>query len=81
MGRSIIFGQLLPDRVSEEWPRHEIGIVWQIRLPRVILVALAGAGLSVAGTTIQSLVRDPLADPYLLGISSGACAGAVFMLL
>ncbi len=78
---SIIFGQLFPDIVSGEWPRNEIGIVWQIRLPRVILGALVGAGLSVAGTTIQSLVRNPLADPYLLGISSGACTGAVFMLL
>ncbi len=78
---SIIFSQILPGITNSDWPRNEIGIVWQIRLPRVILGALVGAGLSVAGTTIQSLVRNPLADPYLLGISSGACTGAVFVLL
>ncbi|PIE42901.1 MAG: ABC transporter permease [Gammaproteobacteria bacterium] len=78
---SIIFDQMFPNILNGDWPRNEIGIVWQIRLPRVILGALVGAGLAVAGTTIQSLVRNPLADPYLLGISSGACTGAVFVLL
>ncbi len=78
---SIIFHQLFPESMPGDWPRNEIGIVWQIRLPRVILGALVGAGLAVAGTTIQSLVRNPLADPYLLGISSGACTGAVLAIL
>jgi iron complex transport system permease protein len=51
-------------------------IVWGIRVPRVLLGALVGAGLALAGTVIQTLVRYPLADPYLLGISSGASVGA-----
>ncbi|MFH8985390.1 FecCD family ABC transporter permease [Streptomyces varsoviensis] len=52
-------------------------IVWQLRLPRALLAALVGAGLGVVGTAVQALVRNPLADPYLLGISSGASLGAV----
>ncbi|STD14072.1 Probable ABC transporter permease protein HI_1471 [Dermatophilus congolensis] len=51
-------------------------IVWELRLPRAILAIAAGAGLAIAGTAIQTLVRNPLADPYLLGISSGASVGA-----
>lgn len=51
-------------------------IIWNIRLPRVLLAAIVGAGLSLAGTIIQTLVRNPLADPFLLGISSGAGMGA-----
>lgn len=47
-------------------------IIWQIRLPRVLMAALVGAGLSVSGAVYQSLLRNPLADPYLLGVSSGA---------
>jgi len=51
-------------------------IVWEIRLPRTLLALVVGAGLAVAGTGIQTLVRNPLADPYLLGVSSGASVGA-----
>ncbi len=61
--------------------QNEISIVWQIRFPRVLTGAVVGAGLALAGTVIQSLVRNSLADPYLLGISSGACTGAVFTIL
>ncbi|WP_431677062.1 FecCD family ABC transporter permease [Kitasatospora sp. KL5] len=52
-------------------------IVWQLRTPRALLAALVGAGLGLVGTAVQALVRNPLADPYLLGISSGATLGAV----
>ncbi|KUJ69629.1 ABC transporter permease [Streptomyces albus subsp. albus] len=52
-------------------------IVWQLRLPRALLAALVGAGLGLVGTAVQALVRNPLADPYLLGVSSGASLGAV----
>ncbi|MDH6554606.1 iron complex transport system permease protein [Streptomyces sp. SAI-041] len=52
-------------------------IVWQLRAPRALLAALVGAGLGLVGTAVQALVRNPLADPYLLGISSGASLGAV----
>ncbi len=51
-------------------------IVWNIRAPRVLLAAIVGAGLAIAGTVVQTLVRNPLADPYLLGVSSGASVGA-----
>ncbi|XVQ06764.1 FecCD family ABC transporter permease [Spirillospora sp. CA-255316] len=52
-------------------------IVWTIRTPRVLLAALVGAGLSAVGVAIQALVRNALADPFVLGISSGASVGAV----
>ncbi|ASF08787.1 putative ABC transporter permease protein [Nocardia brasiliensis NBRC 14402] len=51
-------------------------IVWQLRVPRTLLAAIVGAGLALAGTAMQTLVRNPLADPYLLGVSSGAGVGA-----
>ncbi len=56
-------------------------IVWQIRLPEVLLAALVGATLTTAGTVVQVLVRNALADPFLLGISSGASVGATAVLL
>ncbi|GGG73583.1 FecCD family ABC transporter permease [Corynebacterium pelargi] len=52
-------------------------IVWEERLPRAILAALCGAGLGLCGVIMQSLLRNPLADPYILGVSSGASTGAV----
>ncbi|PTX51483.1 iron complex transport system permease protein [Melghirimyces profundicolus] len=51
-------------------------IVWHIRLPRVILAAMVGAALAGAGVVFQGLLRNPLADPYILGVSSGAALGA-----
>ena len=51
-------------------------IVWELRLPRALLAVVVGAGLSIAGCAVQTLVRNPLADPYLLGVSSGASVGA-----
>ena len=56
-------------------------IVWQIRLPRVLLAAVVGAALTTSGTVLQALVRNPLADPFILGISSGASVGATAVLL
>jgi ABC-type Fe3+-siderophore transport system permease subunit len=55
-------------------------IVREIRLPRVLLAMLVGAALSVSGTGLQALLRNPLADPYVLGISSGAALGAILAL-
>ena len=52
-------------------------VVLKLRLPRILLAALAGAGLSVAGASFQALTRNPLADPSLLGVSSGAAFGVV----
>ncbi len=50
-------------------------IVWRLRMPRVVLASLVGGGLAVVGVAMQALVRNPLAEPYVLGISSGAAAG------
>lgn len=52
-------------------------IVWKIRMPRVVLAGLVGASLAIAGAAFQSLLKNPLADPYTLGVSSGASVGAV----
>lgn len=60
-------------------PMYE-NIVMSIRLPRVILAGLVGASLAIAGAAFQGLLRNPLADPYTLGVSSGASVGAVFTL-
>lgn len=56
-------------------------IVWELRLPRAVTAAAVGAGLALVGVAMQALTRTPLADPYLLGISSGATLGAVSVLL
>ncbi|AWV91080.1 iron ABC transporter [Bradymonas sediminis] len=56
-------------------------IVWSIRLPRVLLAALVGASLALAGASLQGLFRNPLADPGLIGISSGAASGAALALV
>ncbi len=55
-------------------------IVWRVRLPRVLLAALVGASLSAAGALFQGLLRNPLADPFVLGISGGAALAGVFVL-
>lgn len=56
-------------------------IVWQLRMPRVVGAAATGAGLALAGAVLQSLTRNDLADPYLLGISGGATVGAVSVIV
>ena len=60
-------------------PVHDI--VWLLRLPRLVLAALVGMGLSVCGVIMQAVVKNPLADPYILGISSGASLGATAAIL
>lgn len=62
---------------GEEWQRQ---IVVHLRLPRMLLGALVGGGLALAGATFQALLRNPLAEPYILGISGGASVGAVLVL-
>lgn len=55
-------------------------ILWNIRMPRVVLAGLVGASLAIAGAAFQGLLKNPLADPYTLGVSSGASVGAVMTL-
>lgn len=57
------------------------GIVWELRMPRILTAAAVGAGLALSGTVMQAITRNPLADPYLLGLSSGASLGAVAVIL
>ena len=56
-------------------------IFWQVRLPRVCLAGIVGAALSVAGAGFQALLRNPLADPFLLGVSGGGALGAIIAIL
>jgi iron complex transport system permease protein len=56
-------------------------VVWELRAPRVLLAAVAGAGLATCGAVLQAVTRNALAEPYLLGISSGASTGAVLVLV
>ncbi|MEM0528748.1 iron ABC transporter permease [Zongyangia sp. HA2173] len=60
---------------------NEVAVVWEIRLPRILCGILVGMGLSVAGVIFQSLLRNPLADPYTLGVSTGAAFGASLAIL
>ena len=62
---------------SEDAPRGLSLIVWQWRIPRVLAVGMIGAGLALSGALMQTALRNPMADPYLMGLSSGASAAAV----
>ncbi|MGJ8692285.1 MAG: FecCD family ABC transporter permease [Thalassotalea sp.] len=55
-------------------------IIWQLRMPRTLLAFIAGAGLAMSGVILQTVTRNPLADPYLFGISSGASFGVVLLI-
>ena len=71
-------GSLIPAEDIE--PAHRM-IVLNLRLPRIILSALVGAGLSVVGAVLQGMFKNPMADPYVLGISSGASLGATIAIV
>jgi iron complex transport system permease protein len=73
-------GRALGDRLGlpvQPLPRLLDSLIWDLRLPRVLLAALVGAALAVCGAALQGVTRNALADPYLLGVSNGASAGAV----
>ncbi|WP_282874526.1 FecCD family ABC transporter permease [Pseudomonas peli] len=77
-----ILGQRLLDlQPAQAVSSAQDSIVWLIRAPRVVLGALVGAGLALVGTALQAVTRNPLADPHLLGVSSGAALGAVIVVL
>ena len=64
--------------IEQDWPNSFGAIINAVRLPHTILVALTGAALASSGAAYQGLFRNPLADPYLIGVASGAGLGAVF---
>lgn len=73
--------RVAPGLVASDWSAGRANIVWEIRFPRVILAGLVGAGLGLVGAALQAVTRNPLADPHLLGISSGGAFGAIAALL
>lgn len=76
----IVISKLFPGTLTPDWTPVQEQIVWVFRLPRALLAVLVGAALSVSGTALQALVRNPLADPYTFGISTGASVGAVLVI-
>lgn len=77
----VVLNKTFPDLIEETWSRGREAIVWEIRFPRALLASMVGAGLAIVGAALQSVTRNPLADPHLLGISSGGAFGAVLALL
>lgn len=77
----VLANHLSPGLVTPDWAQGREAIVWDIRFPRALLAALVGAGLGITGAALQSVTRNPLADPHLLGISSGGAFGAIAALL
>ncbi|GAB7039606.1 MULTISPECIES: FecCD family ABC transporter permease [Catenuloplanes] len=76
-----IIGHKTLAMTAGDWTPPQEAIVWQVRLPRVLLGMTVGAGLAICGVALQAMVRNVLADPYLLGINSGASSGAAAALL
>jgi iron complex transport system permease protein len=71
----ILLSRLPGLTLTPTWPETHGMIIWDIRLPRVIMAALAGMALSVGGGAYQGLFKNPLADPYVLGVSAGSALG------
>lgn len=77
-----IVGHHVIGRPKEQtWPRSSDAIIWDVRTPRVLLGAIVGAILAISGMTLQAIIRNPLAEPYILGVSAGASTGAAAAIL
>lgn len=77
----IILSHLPGVELTQTWTHGQDTIVWQIRLPRVVIAGLVGLGLAMSGSMYQGLFRNPLADPYLIGVAAGAGLGATIMFI
>jgi iron complex transport system permease protein len=77
----VLLSKLSPELVEATWSKGREAIVWDIRFPRALLAMMVGAGLAIVGASLQAVTRNPLADPHLLGISSGGAFGAILALL
>jgi iron complex transport system permease protein len=73
----ILATRLLGLPLAETWPATDATIIFELRLPRVLTAMLVGGGLALAGAVFQALLRNPLADPYIIGTAAGASLGAV----
>lgn len=78
---SIVLHKLSLVPITPDWTEGRENIVWDLRLPRALLATMVGAGLGMAGAVMQSVTRNPLADPHLLGVSAGAGFGANLAIL
>lgn len=77
----VLLNKLMPGMIEATWSQGREAIVWDIRFPRALLAMMVGAGLGLVGASLQAVTRNPLADPHLLGISSGGAFGAILALL
>ncbi|MFY1632275.1 FecCD family ABC transporter permease [Solwaraspora sp. WMMB335] len=77
---AVIANHVIPARVGSSATDVQARIVWEFRLPRALLGLVVGASLAVAGAVLQAVVRNPLADPFVFGVSSGASVAAVAVL-
>lgn len=78
---AILLDKLVPGITQATWSEGTERIVWLLRFPRALLAIIVGAGLGMAGAAMQSVARNPLADPHLLGVSAGAALGANIAIL
>ena len=76
----IIFHKLFSLKLPDGFNQNNISIIWELRLPRVLLAFFTGAALSSCGAVTQSVLKNPLASPFTLGVSSGASLGAAIVL-
>ncbi|MBU4531953.1 MAG: iron ABC transporter permease [Hoeflea sp.] len=77
----VLANRIWPGSIEVTWSAGREAIVWELRFPRALLAMMVGAGLALVGASLQSVTRNPLADPHLLGISSGGAFGAILALL
>ena len=77
----VFLNKIAPDTIAQTWSQGREAIVWEIRFPRALLAMMVGAGLAMVGASLQAVTRNPLADPHLLGISSGGAFGAILALM
>ena len=77
----ILSNKAWPGLIEQTWSQGKQAIVWEIRLPRALLAMMVGSGLAIVGASLQAVTRNMLADPHLLGISSGGAFGAILALL